>query len=256
MDKPNKINYSNIALSVPFVLASAVMVLWISWQLLSALNFSYPLWYRVLDIHEHIEKYAPQNRNRDNFIQTTVQERYRLFGEVVDSINAGGKGLETIRYHDVSGEPIDTMYTQQEVTHLKDVADLITVFDIVAYICMLAVLGYSVRFLGILGGGAMKPNWRLLHVAVFLLVVLAVVATIVIGPQKVFYFAHELVFPPDHPWFFYYQDSLMSTSMKAPDLFGGLAVQWLLVALTGYYLWIYLFSYLVKVRIRRKENRS
>jgi hypothetical protein len=44
-----------------------------------------------------------------------------------------------------------------------------------------------------------------------------------IGPRRVFYRMHEWVFPPENPWFFYYQDSLMSTMMKAPHLFGAIA---------------------------------
>jgi len=45
---------------------------------------------------------------------------------------------------------------------------------------------------------------------------------------------HVLIFPADHQWFFYYQDSLMSTLMKAPDLFAGIAVQIVLLALALY----------------------
>jgi hypothetical protein len=32
------------------------------------------------------------------------------------------------------------------------------------------------------------------------------------------------VFPPGHAWFFYYEDSLMTTLMQAPHLFGFIAV--------------------------------
>ena len=39
-----------------------------------------------------------------------------------------------------------------------------------------------------------------------------------------FYQFHIWLFPADHEWFFYWQDSLMSTLMKAPVLFGGIAV--------------------------------
>jgi hypothetical protein len=45
---------------------------------------------------------------------------------------------------------------------------------------------------------------------------------------------HVWVFPADHQWFFYYQDSLMSTLMKAPYLFGYIAVA--LVALATVFL--------------------
>tara|TARA_Y100000588_G_scaffold356149_1_gene412087 strand:- start:498 stop:764 length:267 start_codon:yes stop_codon:yes gene_type:complete len=45
-----------------------------------------------------------------------------------------------------------------------------------------------------------------------------------LGPKQVFYWFHIKVFPEGHQWFFYYQESLMSTLMKAPDLFGFIAV--------------------------------
>jgi hypothetical protein len=52
----------------------------------------------------------------------------------------------------------------------------------------------------------------------------------VVGPVQVFYVLHELVFPAGHEWFFYYQDSLMSMMMQAPNLFGPIAVLWLVLA--------------------------
>jgi hypothetical protein len=56
-----------------------------------------------------------------------------------------------------------------------------------------------------------------------------IAAVLIIGSKKVFYYLHTWIFPPEHPWFFYYQDSLMTTLMKAPDLFGLIAA--LLLAL-------------------------
>ena len=41
---------------------------------------------------------------------------------------------------------------------------------------------------------------------------------------------HEWVFPAEHQWFFYYQESLMTVLMKAPDLFGAIAI---LIAVLG-----------------------
>jgi hypothetical protein len=46
---------------------------------------------------------------------------------------------------------------------------------------------------------------------------------LIAGPTQVFYQFHLWIFPADHQWFFYWQDSLMSTLMKAPVLFGGIA---------------------------------
>jgi uncharacterized membrane protein len=67
---------------------------------------------------------------------------------------------------------------------------------------------------------------------------LSVLSIILIGPKQVFYHLHEMIFPADHAWFFYYQDSLMATLMKAPDLFGGIALVIVMggVILFGFYL--------------------
>jgi hypothetical protein len=45
-----------------------------------------------------------------------------------------------------------------------------------------------------------------------------------LGAKKVFYQLHVWIFPEGHQWFFYYQESLMSTLMKAPDLFAGIGI--------------------------------
>ncbi|BFM07126.1 DUF1461 domain-containing protein [Halioxenophilus aromaticivorans] len=240
--------------SVPFVFAGGIMILWLSWQLLSMLNFTYPLWYRVLDIHSHIQTYAPQNNNKSGFEETTIQERYRLYYATVTAVNNDGEGLAQIRYRSPTGEFIDTLYTDAEVLHLQDVSNLITKFDYLAYVCVFIVVLYTSRFIGWWGGRPIKPGWRNVHYGFLATMVTLLLIVFIIGPQKVFYWMHEMVFPPDHPWFFYYQDSLMSTSMKAPDLFGALAVQWLMLTLMGYYLWIYGVSYVVKKRIRKSNG--
>lgn len=49
---------------------------------------------------------------------------------------------------------------------------------------------------------------------------------LIVGPEKVFNQLHIWVFPDDHQWFFYYQDSLMSTMMFAPHLFGWIGLAW------------------------------
>jgi len=45
-----------------------------------------------------------------------------------------------------------------------------------------------------------------------------------VGEGGLFAWLHEQVFPPGHQWFFYYQESLMTTLMKAPHLFGPVAL--------------------------------
>jgi len=64
-------------------------------------------------------------------------------------------------------------------------------------------------------------------------------AVFIVGPKDVFYQMHIWVFPDNHQWFFYYQDSLMSTMMKAPDLFAGIAAQIVLLALLLFSVGVY-----------------
>ena len=68
------------------------------------------------------------------------------------------------------------------------------------------------------------PAWRG-RVVITVIAVMAVLAWLgVVGPTEVFYQFHIWLFPADHQWFFYWQESLMSTLMKAPALFGGIAL--------------------------------
>ena len=58
---------------------------------------------------------------------------------------------------------------------------------------------------------------------------LITVSVMLIGPYEIFSQFHVWVFPEEHKWKFYYEESVMSNLMKAPDLFAYIAV--LLVAL-------------------------
>ena len=72
-------------------------------------------------------------------------------------------------------------------------------------------------------------KYKLVSVMIFCLLVVAVLC--LWGFTSVFYYLHTVIFPADHQWFFYYQDSLMATIMKAPDIFSAIAAQLLAVAL-------------------------
>jgi len=56
------------------------------------------------------------------------------------------------------------------------------------------------------------------------------VLSLVIGVENLFYGLHTIVFPDDHQWFFYYEDSLMSTLMQAPNIFLPIGVVWIIGA--------------------------
>ena len=211
--------------------AAALASLWLAWTSLAAADFLYPAWYRVLDIHGHIERYAPQNRYRQDFELTTPHERARLFGEVVDAIHDDGRGLAELKYHDAEGRELGVLFHEAEIVHLEDVARLVSLlapfgWGFVAWTALHLVLvrlrGWPVPSAGRVAGATLGA------VAAGVAVVLA------IGFRKVFYALHEAIFPPDHPWFFYYQESLMSTMMKAPWLFAAIGVALLVVAVTYY----------------------
>jgi len=211
--------------------AAALGALWLAWRVLAAADFLYPVWYDVIDVHGHIEHFGPQNRYKEDFETTTRAERARLFAEIVDAIHASGAGLTELRYHDPAGRPIDTLLRTPEIVHLEDVARLV---DRLAPAGWLALAWLAIH-LGLIRTRRWPvPRLRRLLGASLLAVGAAVAVVLAIGPRRVFYQLHVWVFPPENPWFFYYQDSLMSTMMKAPFLFGAIAIVILALALAFY----------------------
>ena len=209
-------------LLISHFLAAALL----AWHLLAQGSFGFALAYPALNINEHIEHFGPQNRYKSGFGDTDKAEHLRLFGEIADSIQKDGEGLASITYTGPEGEPTLLM-RPPEVLHLQDVAHLVTFFyqtGLIAAVLLVLLSAYT------LWRRPRPPRVR--SVLLVLAITLAAGAILLwsLGPKTVFYRLHEWVFPPDHPWFFYYQDSLMTTLMKAPDLFGFIGA--LLLALT------------------------
>ena len=99
----------------------------------------------------------------------------------------------------------------------------------------LLLLVLSVIFIGLLvwlyRSHQAMPSFRSILLTA-IIVLLAIAAIIfLIGPHKVFYQLHVWVFPVEHKWFFFYEESLMSTMMKAPDLFAYIAILLVVLAL-------------------------
>lgn len=196
------------------------------------MDFLYPWFYDVAGVGAHIDRYGPQNRYRSGFGDTTREEREALFAAIARAIRDQGRGLESLVYHDAQGREVGILLRPAEIIHLRDVARLVHWFEIGGLLA-LAVLAFhlvAMRRMRIVTPGA----GTLLLTTLGLVAALAV-ATIVIGPVTTFNALHRWIFPPDHEWFFYYQDSLMSTMMKAPDLFGYITVALVVLALA--YLW-------------------
>lgn len=211
--------------------AAALAALWLAWRCLALVDFLYPAFYGPLEIGQHIDRFGPQNRYRSGFETTSRDERERLFGAIVDAIHESGRGLESLEYRDAEGRAIDRLLREPEILHLQDVARLI---DRIAPVGWLAAAWTAVHMLLIRALAWPVPPLRRLLAASLGVSAAATVLVLAIGPQRVFYRLHDLVFPPENPWFFYYQDSLMSTMMKAPDLFGAIAVTLLLLGLLLY----------------------
>lgn len=200
------------------VLGSA---LFLAWQLLAHMNFLYPLWYENLDIDQVIATYGPQNRHRSRFEDTTKAERTRLFAAIVKAIHNHGRDLDTLIYHDPAGRPIAALLTESEITHLQDVAHLLeSLLPWGQNATLLLPLLVSI----LLWQKRNKPPVTKILLGLAISLSTAVSLILILGPVEVFYNLHTRLFPEDHRWFFYYQDSLMTMLMKAPVIFGYIAV--------------------------------
>lgn len=198
----------------------------VSWLVLAQVNFSYPLWHDHAGIGEAIERYGGENRFKTGFDLTTREQRIDLFAGINKAIHRNGEGLDRLVYQ-VPGEPVQQLLRDPEIVHLQDVANLLNIgfyAAIIALVLWLLAIGLWVR--------SAKPFPSLLSQLAGIISLLGVGALVIlaIGPVDVFNALHVWVFPDGHQWFFYYQESLMSTMMYAPVLFGWIALEWVALA--------------------------
>lgn len=225
------------ALSALAPLAALPAAAALAWTLLSAIDFGYPLLYDALDIDRHIERYGPENRYRQGFATTTHAERQALFAAIVAAINRGGEGLREIAYRPATGGGPVPLLREPEVVHLAHVAHLIGILRLAG----LAGAGWLALTVLALRRAGRPLGGRALWLGGGVVIALAgIFAWAGFDPGGWFDHLHEWVFPPGHQWFFYYQESLMTTLMKAPDLFGpmGAALVTLTLTLLAGLLWL------------------
>jgi len=202
-----------------YALTTVVLALGVTWALYAQADYGYAFWYKTLDIDRHIEQYGPLNRfQRADFEALDADQHIELFHRIRVAVHDGGEGLASIRYPDRQGTPV-TLLRPAEVQHLRDVAHLI---DSGRWALAVAFLVWLPLAAGVARRPA--PDWRRRALVAVTPLLAMVVWLLVSGPEAVFYQFHIWLFPADHEWFFYWQDSLMSTLMKAPVLFGGIAV--------------------------------
>lgn len=222
--------YRATALRVLTASALVVAVLftsvWFSGLALRHLDYGYAVFYHLLDIEQTIEQFAPQNRFRDGFGKTDAAQHRALFRKIRMAIHDGGEGLEEIEYSLPDGRSVRLLH-EAEIIHLQSVARLFTGFDWIRWGLMLLLpLVLWSRC------AATAPLAPLRVVVPALLLVVAGITLLVFafGPTRLFYLLHEWAFPPGEQWFFYYQDSLMTTLMQAPNIFGAITVAWAFAA--------------------------
>ncbi|BFM20350.1 lipoprotein intramolecular transacylase Lit [Gilvimarinus japonicus] len=197
----------------------------VAWMLLAQVNFAYPLAYEALDVEQHIAHYGPENRYRDNFADTSKQQHIELFSQINHAIHHDANELSHITFTPRTGNT-QTLLRRDEVLHLTDVAHLI---DKVYLLGISAVIAMIISGVLLHRDRSTLPRPKNVVLSVCGTIAALIAVVLIIGSKKVFYYLHTWIFPPEHPWFFYYQDSLMTTLMKAPDLFGLIAA--LLLAL-------------------------
>lgn len=198
---------------------------WLSWLVLAQCDFLYSGNYQLLEIDQHISEFAPQNRHRDFFEHVDKANHERLFSEICDAIRHQPSDLNNIQYH-YKGAGFPLLH-HDEVVHLTDVSNLIMPWEQLGLI--VTALTLLIIIVGIINH---QPLPEFLSISFMVVGILTICIMIyMIDPQGVFVWLHETVFPDDHPWFFYYQDSLMTTLMKAPDLFFVIAIEWVALAI-------------------------
>lgn len=204
-----------------------LVALALGWLLLSSVNYSYPIWHDHARIGWAIDKYGGINQYKTGFDLTTRAQRIELFAGISHAINHGGDGLDSLQYS-VPGHPTQKLLREAEIVHLQDVANLVTVGKYVGIGAVIVWIGIWIYFFL---GQRIVPSLKRQMLVMTVFVGAAGLFVVIVGAKDVFYKLHEWVFPDNHEWFFYYQDSLMSTMMYAPNLFAWIAVEWVILAM-------------------------
>ncbi len=228
------------------ILFAVFTSIFIAWKLITAVNYGYSLWYDILNINEHIAEYGPQNRRgKKGLEQLDKAAHVYLFEQINSAVNNEGAGLKDITFNSMYKSKAPLL-EQNEVVHLKDVSALISKANKMGWVaCVMLLLCIAfVRWKNLA-----MPSLSLFLKQLGLLLVSFLVAVVVIRPEPIYDFLHEVAFPQRHQkWFFYYQDSLMTTLMDAPDLFYAISAMWLVLASITYVLIAQLLSKFLKFK--------
>jgi hypothetical protein len=191
----------------------------LAWHLLAQIDFAYPTGYKWLELNSHIAEFAPRNRHIHGFEFTQPQDHWSLFAQITHAVQNHGEGLEEIHFTLPNDTKIPLMHNA-EIIHLQDVSNLIHQFYLAG------IAGFFIWIISLAIAYQQKLSFPSLRNIVLgfcggIFVISSIVLSL--GATKVFYWLHTKVFPEGHQWFFYYEDSLMTTLMKAPDIFAFIA---------------------------------
>lgn len=201
-----------------YAVTCIILAMAIAFYLFGYFDYGYGYWYQLLDIGEHLNIYAAQNTLKPQFHRLTMEEHITLFSHIVTAVHGDAEGLEALSYRTLNGVEIKLLH-DAEIQHLKDVAVLFgraKLFALVILFCwpLLALL--------VLREG--RTSWWQRSLGLVFIFLPLLIWLLAVGPTQLFYQLHEWIFPPHNPWFFYWEESHMSAMMKAPFLFGVIAV--------------------------------
>lgn len=229
------IDYKTAFLSISLFLSSVITAIFFAWLVLAPMNFLYGVWHDYGGIAEAIEKYGPKNKFKAGFADTSREQRMAVFHDINIAVHSLGEGLADIVYETPSSNGKQQLLREPEVIHLEDVAKLLFKLLWLALFAIVAFVMINIY--------AWRKKRRLFDVkkqvySMFSLCVLCGLVLVIFGPAEVFNQFHIWVFPAENTWFFYYQESLMSTLMWAPHLFGWIGGSLAVLALCFYAGWL------------------
>ncbi len=244
---------ANLLFSSVYGLNLFFVSLAVAWAVMFNFDFFYATWHDYGGIKEGIEEFAPQNRYKKGFEGTTRVQRIEIFHQINLAVHHGGEGLVGITYQSPVSQGKQALLREAEVIHLQDVARLIEVFTVPMILIFLMWPASAVYYYRKSKRLPSLPSQAIGFVGLLLA---AGLCLLLFGSETVFNTLHIWIFPKDHEWFFYYQDSLMSTMMFAPRLFAWIAGAWVALSVTIYFLINILFAKLCLLGETRKAQSS
>lgn len=227
MNQSKALSLSQYFIGGLFVLFTSLCSVTIIGFLLALGDFAYPLWYDLLAIGGHIEQFSPANHFKPYLHLADKAEHIRLFEQINSAVLNGGQGLANIKVHNPDEKLLGHLLRSPEIIHLQDVAHLFAKLQAGA---IASVIIWTALLIGLWRKNYRIPTMKQQLITLLSGVVVCLLLLLVFGAESIFNQMHLWVFPVGHPWYFYYEDSLMSTLMKAPDLFLAIAGLWAVLA--------------------------